>query len=403
MSRFVIVVLDGFGVGEMPDVSVNRPHDVGANTAVSLINHYPKESLPCLESLGLINITQSNSSVMKCNPFANVGRAMLEHEGGDTFMGHQEIMGTKPKSPLVKPFSESIHQIESALLKAKLCVKRIEQDGLELLFVNGCITIGDNLEADLGQVYNISGNLSEISFDDLLEIGCIVRRYNSVGRNIVFGGLLVSSDQLLNAVEVKDGKYIGVNAPRSGAYNNGFQVMHLGYGVDTSSQVPELIHQRGVKTTLIGKVADIVGNCHGVNHMQMVDTQSIMDKSLCEIENNKNGFFCINVQETDLSGHQENALRYWNTLKVADVGLSKIISILESDDILIVMADHGNDPLIGHGKHTREYVPLMIYKNGITGVELGIRKTMSDVGATVCDYFSADLPENGKSFLKYVS
>lgn len=88
---------------------------------------------------------------------------------------------------------------------------------------------------------------------------------------------------------------------------------------------------------------------------------------------------------------------------MADVGLSKIISILESDDILIVMADHGNDPLIGHGKHTREYVPLMIYKNGITGVELGIRKTMSDVGATVCDYFSADLPENGKSFLKYVS
>lgn len=65
----------------------------------------------------------------------------------------------------------------------------------------------------------------------------------------------------------------------------------------------------------------------------------------------------------------------------------------------MIMADHGNDPNIGHSKHTRERVPLLVYKKGITGRSLGRRKTLSDIGATVCDYFNTNPPENGKSFL----
>ena len=76
-----------------------------------------------------------------------------------------------------------------------------------------------------------------------------------------------------------------------------------------------------------------------------------------------------------------------------------MLPLLTDDDILLVMADHGNDPDIGHNKHTRENVPLLVYKKGLTGVNLGLRSSLSDVGATVCDYFGVRAPQNGTSFL----
>ena len=73
--------------------------------------------------------------------------------------------------------------------------------------------------------------------------------------------------------------------------------------------------------------------------------------------------------------------------------------LLSEEDILLVQADHGNDPDIGHSKHTRENVPLLVYRKGLHHVQLGVRSTMSDVGATVCDFFGVEAPENGSSFL----
>ena len=75
-------------------------------------------------------------------------------------------------------------------------------------------------------------------------------------------------------------------------------------------------------------------------------------------------------------------------------------AMLGDEDILLVMADHGNDPNIGHNKHTRENVPLLVYRKGVTGVNLGLRKSLSDVGATVCDFFGVKAPQNGQSFLE---
>ena len=73
---------------------------------------------------------------------------------------------------------------------------------------------------------------------------------------------------------------------------------------------------------------------------------------------------------------------------------------LNEKDILIITADHGNDPTIGHSQHTRENVPILVYKKGLESVNIGHRETMSDIGATVADYFKTKMPENGKSFLR---
>jgi phosphopentomutase len=111
------------------------------------------------------------------------------------------------------------------------------------------------------------------------------------------------------------------------------------------------------------------------------------------------GFICTNVQETDLAGHSQDSNWYRQLLEISDEKIEKMLPMLGDEDILLVMADHVNDPNIGHNKHTRENVPLLVYRKGVTGVDLGLRKSLSDVGATVCDFFGVAAPQNGESFL----
>ncbi|MFA3779604.1 phosphopentomutase [Yersinia sp. 1652 StPb PI] len=398
MSKFVVVVIDSFGVGSMADVPQVRPQDLGANTCGHILERFPQLSLPTLEQLGLINALGFAPNVMKPSLTAVYGRAALQHEGGDTFMGHQEILGTRPQSPLRMPFSEVIDKVEQKLVAAGW---RVERQGsrLQYLLVNQAAAVGDNLEADLGQVFNISANLSAISFADVRAIGEIVRSCVKVGRVIAFGGLLASSEQLLAAAEEKQGRYIGINAPRSGVYQQGFQVVHLGYGVDASVQVPQQLYDIGIPTVLVGKVADIALNPHGTNYQNLVDTQTIMDITLAELQKPGDGFICTNIQETDLAGHAQDVARYAERLQVVDQNLAILMGRMQQDDCLVVMADHGNDPTIGHSNHTRENVPLLVWRPGIAGGEIGYRTTLSDVGATVCDFFNAAPPQNGTSFM----
>lgn len=402
MSKFVVMVIDGFGVGAMDDVPLVRPQDTGANTCGHILQHLPQLRLPVLEKLGLINSLGFNAGIMKPSAVAVYGKAALQHEGGDSFMGHQEILGTLPQPPLRMPFSAVIDEVEQALLADCWQTERIG-DKLQYLWVNQAVAIGDNLETDPGQVFNVTANLSAISFAKVRAIGKIVRRCVQAGRVIVFGGMLESSQKILDAAEEKQGIYIGINAPRSGVYKNGFQVVHMGFGVDASVQVPQKLHDVGIKTVLTGKVADIVANPHGVNHENLVDSQQIMDITLEELKKPGDMFICTNIQETDLAGHAEDVERYAGRLQLVDKNLDRLMAAMLPGDCLVVMADHGNDPTVGHSNHTREYVPLLVWQPGIRPANIGVRKTLSDVGATVCDYFNATAPQNGTSFLALLS
>jgi len=404
MNKFLVLVIDSFGVGAMEDVAKVRPQDIGANTCGHILQTFPALRLPALEKLGLINALHMaapdfNDSVMRANPAAAFGVAQLQHEGGDTFMGHQEIMGTLPLPPVRMPFSSVIDNVKAALIHAGYQVEQQRVSGLSLLWVNDAVAIGDNLEADLGQVFNICANLSAISFSDVESIGRIVRAQVEVGRVIAYGGLLESSAQILAAIETKQDTYIGINSPKAGVYQHGFQVVHLGYGVDASTQVPQQLHQQGIPTVLVGKVADIVENPHGRNYQRLVDSQTILDITAEEMQRPEAAFICTNIQETDLAGHAEDAARYAERLTLVDNALTSLIMQMDSSDCLVVMADHGNDPTVGHSKHTREQVPLLVYRPGQQACALGIRSTLSDVGATVCEFFHARAPQNGRAFL----
>lgn len=204
MARFVVLVIDSFGVGAMKDVTLVRPQDAGANTCGHILSQLPHLQLPTLETLGLINALGYAPGDMQPSDSSTWGVAELQHEGGDTFMGHQEILGTRPLPPLRMPFRDVIDRVEQALVSAGWQVER-RGDDLQFLWVNQAVAIGDNLEADLGQVYNITANLSVISFDDAIKMGRIVREQVQVGRVITFGGLLTDSQCILDAAESKEG------------------------------------------------------------------------------------------------------------------------------------------------------------------------------------------------------
>lgn len=404
MDKFLVLVIDSFGVGAMEDVPQVRPQDSGANTCGHILQTFPSLRLPTLEQLGLINALQlaapdCDHSAMRPNPAATFGVAQLQHEGGDTFMGHQEIMGTLPLPPLRMPFSKVIDKVEAALLRAGYHVTRHPDCELALLWVNDAVAIGDNLEADLGQVFNICANLSAVPFSEVEKIGRIVRAQVEVGRVIAYGGLLASSEQILAAAESKQGRYFGINSPKAGVYQRGFEVVHLGYGVDAEVQVPAQLYQQGITSVLVGKVADIVANPHGRNYPRLVDSQTILDITLEEMQRPQAAFICTNIQETDLAGHAEDTARYAERLQLVDRALARIVAQMDASDCLVVMADHGNDPTVGHSKHTREQVPLLVYRRGQPPCALGIRRTLSDVGATVCEFFHARAPQNGAGFL----
>ena len=400
-KRFVMIVLDGFGIGAMNDAARERPGDEKANTLRSILSDYPDMKLANLEQLGLMNAFGAESNDMKYCESANFGKSELMHFGADTFMGHQEIMGTLPKRPTMHPFQEKVDEVYQHLKENGHKVEFVVRGNLRYIVCDDYVTVADNLEADLGMCYNVTAPLDYISFEKEYEIAKLVREVVTVGRVIVFGGTGNTMEDLYRAEEIKEGKFIGIASAKSKSYEHGYQCLHLGYGVDENVQAPTILGKEGIPVTLIGKVADIVTNKMGVS-ISCVPTDECMQLTIKAVKENEQGFICTNVQETDLAGHSQSSMQYRKILEKADRGLGELLPLLTEEDILVVMADHGNDPDIGHSKHTRECVPLLVYKKGIQGRHLGIRKTLSDVGASVCEYFGVKAPQNGTSFLNKI-
>lgn len=403
MGRFVVIVLDSLGVGQMEDVPEVRPNDIGSNTALHIINEVPTIKIPTLTKLGLMNTIGQSVDQLKINPDSNIGRSKLKHHGADSFLGHQEIMGTNPPIPLNQAFNVVIDDVEGALMDAGYQVRRYpEKESPQILIVNECVTVGDNLETDLGQVFNVSAALDLIGFEKVRQIGFIVRNNVKVSRVITFGGEGITLKNLVGARKVIDDKFAGVDAPESGVYKKGYQVVHMGYGINPDVQIQSILESHSIPVVLGGKVADIIQTQKGELYPG-VDTHDLFTEFNDRVKEIDNGFFCLNIQETDLAGHAEDAKKYAQILEIADRNIGELISLLNKEDILVVTADHGNDPTIGHSQHTREFVPLLIYKSELVRKNVGIRETMSDTAATVAEYFNVETPQDGHSYLSKLS
>lgn len=400
MKRVILLVIDSLGVGEMDDVARVRPQDKGANTLKHVAEADEDFRIPNLEAMGAGYLVDTKKIRKVKNPLASYGKSKLAHLGADTYQGHQEIMGSKPKEPVVKPFVYYIDRVERALVEAGYKVTRPDFQH-PFLMVNGLVAIADNIEADPGQNYNVTAPLDYISFEDELKIGRIVRANVEVGRVIVLGGKGITAKDILKAVEIKPNNITGIDCPKSGVYKNGYMVRHLGYGVNPQVQIPTILHENGYPVSLIGKVADVI-ECKGAGYYPKVETDGVMELILERMKHQDSGLIAANVQETDLSGHSQDAGRYAQKLMAVDEYLNKVLAAMKAEDILIITGDHGNDPTIGHSHHTREQTLLLTYGKQLKAVDLQERSTLSDIAATIADYFGSDKPENGESFLSMI-
>lgn len=400
-GRFIIIVLDSFAVGAMDDVYEVRPEDVGANTCLHLIEFNKEKNWNNLLNLGLVNsLGEEVDRKFKKSKKAIFGKSKLFHFGADSYFGHQEIMGSMPKKPKFQKLSEFINDLEKDLLEQGYKVDRIKKNGLELLKVDNVICIGDNMETDLGQAINVVGALDYCGFSLIKKIGNIVRKHVEVPRVIAFGGSDVTIEKIEDNIITKKG-YIGVDAPNSGVYDKNYNVVHLGYGVDVNEQLPVALDKKGVDIHLYGKAENIIYSPNGTR-FPCVDTNETFDGLISDLRKYNYGLFVVNIQETDLAGHAMDPERYIDVLNICDTRIANVIKMLNEKDILVIMADHGNDPTIGHTRHTRENVPILVYrKNNRDLIDIGHRDTMADVGQTAADYFGTKI-KNGKSFLKQI-
>nr|WP_274709550.1 phosphopentomutase [Streptomyces tubbatahanensis] len=388
-----MVVIDGFGVGAMPDAGVLRPGDAAADTCGHVLDHAREAfgrplRLPALGALGLGLIHPHPDLARRTRLPVAAGRAALGYPGADTFAGHQTMMGADFSRVTVARLGEHLEEVTAALRAAGHRVEPL--DGGPVLVVDGGVLVHDNLEADPGINWNASARLDDLNFDALLAVARTVRDVAPVARVIAVGGH--ADGPLPRFVRPGDGGTVGLDTPASGFYRNGgLQVRHLGAELDHTRQLPELAARARVPVTLVGKAADILA-CEAAVRRPAVPTADVLAHTLEAVRAPGEALVVANVQESDLAGHQRDPERYARILEQVDAGLAALVALLdEPGDRLVVTGDHGNDPTIGHAYHTREYVPVLIHRPGAPGVELlPDAGSLADVGATAAAALGLD-------------
>lgn len=398
IKRVTLLVLDGFGIGAMADVAEVRPQDLGANTMLHLAGQLGGLNLPALAAMGLGNLLEvPGVHAAGAEAKASWGRCALRHVGADTYAGHQEIAGSSPGVPVAQPMSLMADAVEKALIDANHKVERIGPARTTLL-VDGGMVVADNLEGEAAQNINVTANLDDFTFEEVCAVAEIVRATVAVGRVIVvtgraFGGLRA----ILANIEERPG-LVGVNTATLGIYNPHYRVRHLVLGTRREGQAPFIVHEAGLPVSLIGKAADVIV-CEGAASLPAVSTGQVLDLIECQLAVQKAGLIFANVQETDLAGHEQDAKAFARALRSVDTRLKHIQAAMDEHDLLLITADHGNDPTLGT-KHTREYTPVLAWSPALRPVPLGDRATMADIGATVTRALGLRQTQAGTSFFE---
>lgn len=392
--RCIILVLDGLGIGAMPDVATTRPADQGANSLAHALRSNPRD-LPTLDALGL-RAALDDAVVASPLMYGLWGSAGLVYAGADSYSGHLELIGADTSGIGQELFGDHVAEYERMIASRGHGVSRIGRLG-RVLLVDEAMCVADSLEADPGLNYNVTGSLSARSFDRMLEVATIVRERAPVHRVIAVGGHAVSPRDIVASLRVRNGVE-GVDTPALGVYRTGVTTRHLGFPVSDDGQILNAAAQAGLSVTLIGKAADLLGSKAG-SRAPAVETWRVFDLLTDTLRSSAPGLVVANVQELDLAGHQHEASMYMDVLADCDARLGAVVASVGPEDALIITGDHGNDPTRSTG-HTRERVPLLFFSPGRNPRALGHRSTLADVAATAARWLGLPPPSRGSSFLR---
>lgn len=383
MKRVFLFVLDSLGIGEMPDAA--EFGDENCNT-LRRIASSKDFSIPNLISLGIGHIDGIDYLEKSKKPLAAVARLTERSKGKDTTIGHWEIAGLISPSPLpTYPNGfpdEIINQFSAMVGRGVLCNKAYS--GTQVIMDYG----REHLESgklivytSADSVFQIAAHTDKVPIDELYDI-CKTARKILSGRHGV-------------------GRVIA--RPFSGEYPDFYRTAERR---DFSIKPPcdtllDAVVSSGQEVRAIGKIYDIFAG-RGISSYTLTHSNvEGMEKAMATLDEKFEGLCFINLVDFDmLYGHRQNIDGYAAALSEFDRFLPDFINGMKKEDVLIITADHGCDPGDESTDHSREYTPFLMYSKNIAPLQLGTRRTMADVAATVAEYLNVEFHCDGRSMLE---
>ncbi len=386
--RVILIVLDGVGVGALPDASLYQ--DEGSNTLANTAIKVNGLHLPNLQKLGLGNIIRMKGVPLATNPIGNWGKAAEISAGKDSISGHWEIMGIAvSKSFPTYPDGFPSNIIEQFVRKTgcKGILGNKAASGTEIINELG----EEHLRTKYPIIYTSADSVFQIATHEKIYPVEELYRMCEIARNEI----------LINKHRV--GRVIA--RPFTGTKKSNF--IRTPRRKDFSVSPPEksvldILKENGHNVIGVGKIEDLFNFQGLTDSVHTHHNDEAMDEILKQMTKVEDGLIFANLPDFDTDwGHRNNYSAFAKGLEDFDRWLPDVMNKMKLDDILIITADHGCDPTTKSTDHSREYIPILIYGKSIKkGIQLGIRKTFGDIGATISEIFQVPLPKIGKSFLK---
>lgn len=384
-KRIHIIVLDSVGIGEAPDAK--EFGDIGADTLGHIAENMNGLHMPNMGRLGLSNIKEIEGIEKADPPLAYYTKMREASMGKDTMTGHWELMGLITSHPF-KVFPNGFPELLITKLEqasGRSIIGNIPASGTEIIERLG----PEHMKTGALIVYTSADSVLQIAAHE--EVVPLEELYD----------ICKKAREITLADEFKVGRVIA--RPFIGAPGH-FQRTANRHDYALKPFKPTVLnHLRdaGFDVIAIGKIHDIYDGEGITESFRSTSNMEGVDTLIQTMQRDFNGISFINLVDFDAKyGHRRDPEGYAKALEQFDERLPEIIERLKDDDLLIITADHGNDPTHHGTDHTREYVPLLVYsKRFKRGGELPIRKSFADVGATVAANFRLKWTGAGDSFL----
>lgn len=379
--RVFLIVLDSFGIGEMPDSTLYS--DEGSNTFYSCFRQ-EGFNIPNMKKLGLFNIDGIFFGEKEPSPIGAYGRLAEKSKGKDTTTGHWEIAGivsheAMPTYPDGFP-DEILKEFSEKTGRGVLCNK--PYSGTQVIADYGV----KHLETGNLIVYTSADSVFQIAAHESIVPPEKLYEYCRIAREILKG---------------KHGVGRVIARPFEGEYPDFRRTAnrHDFSLVPPQETLVDVLTENGLEVIPIGKIYDIFAG-KGLKEAKPTTSNTHgMELTQKALEEDFNGLCFTNLVDFDMVyGHRNNAAGYAKALTEFDLWLGSFIKKMKDSDILMITADHGCDPLTESTDHSREYTPLLVYGKNIKAVNLGTRESFADIGKTVEDIFSLNSDICGKSF-----
>lgn len=380
-KRIFLIVMDSAGIGHGRDAE--KFDDLGTNTFGHISEKMPNGlNIPVLNSLGIADLDKIKGCHVVEHPSSFSVKLNEASNGKDTMTGHWEMMGIKT----VKPFQtftdtgfpkELISELEKET--GHKIIGNYASSGTEILKVLGEEQMRDNsliVYTSSDSVLQIAAHEEKTGLEELYRCCEIARK------------LCMKPEWFVGRIIARP--YVGTNKDNFKRTSNRHDYTISPSGITAM----DILKNNGYVVSCVGKINDIFNGVGVTETVHTTSNQDGMDKTINLVNKKdfKEGFCFVNLVEFDSEfGHRRNPLGYGNALEEFDVRLGEMIKDLRYDDLVMVTADHGNDPTYKGTDHTREKVPLLIYSPLFKeGRYLGDRDSFADIGATVLKNFNLD-------------